>query len=274
MCVCLMSMMLFSCENYHNQNLEDSNNHKDSTYNHYRDSLILNEQISAYESLKLIPINEWSEIIRLRGTNSWGTFDFICSIYSDGNKRIQLIKKNKVPKSTSHFYIYKEKTLKDAEYDSIKAILVKNDIHHMPFDLEPEYDIMDGDEYYIAIKNHNYTKVVTWQNKVELESDDKRKAIDAFREILKYSGYPKPKAYMVKKNLAEDSVEYSVFLDDYEFVKSHMMKYGNIWIEPIEDYFYELQIPVKDTLNLNKKISIQYLTMENDTVEIEKIENL
>lgn len=241
----------------------------DSTYHAIHDSIVLNEDIKRDNYLNLPATKNWQDIVRLRGRSSWGTFDYICSIYNDESKRIQLIRQNKFPKEDVN-YIYKERILSNEEFDTIMSLIKDNGIYEMPFDLEPDFMLIDGGEYNMAIKKKDFTKVIFWQDEHRGKSENKEKARKVFKEILYRADYPFPKGYVTKKDIVKDSISYQIGLDDYDLFMNFYAEYKGKEI-PSDGGNPILILSKKDTSTIKGNVRI-FVTLGNgDKDEIKEI---
>lgn len=239
----------------------------DSTYSDFTDSMIFNEMIRTRENLELPALNDWSEIIRLRGEDGWGSFDYICSVYNGDQPAIQLIQQHPYNMDGSEIgYNIKERFLSQTEYDSIWQRVMDLGIHKMPFDLEPDLYWTHG-THYIALKSGAFRKSVYWQDMRYLETEEKRKAINFYYDLLCFAGYPMPQVVIHFNKMDRDSAYYHFKLNDYQLVDSCIFGYQ----EKIrKDYGMEIAVPLADTNLVEARIRASAILYNGDTVEINK----
>lgn len=268
--IVLLTMLNIACE--HNSGSTDNQDHNinlDSTYNPLRDSITLYVDVKREEYLNIPAMDNWNNIVRLRGESGWGTFDYICSIYNEENKRIQLIRQNRWYHEGGVNYTYNERILTDSEYQEIMAMLDSIGYYEMPFDLEPDRLIIDGSEYTLAVKNGEYTKVVFWQDEIRIDSDNKRKIMGVFKDILRRANYPYPRGFIMRSSEITDSVSYRIGLDGYDLTMDYYAECNNVRL-PKKEGMPSFTIAVLDTSLLRKMIDI-YIIMGDG--QIHKIED-
>ncbi|MEL7120440.1 MAG: hypothetical protein AAFO07_13400 [Bacteroidota bacterium] len=226
----------------------------DSTSNAYQDSLILNEDIVMNDVLSLPAANNWDEMVRLRGRSSWGTFDYICSIYNERQKRIQLIRQNidQLPVS----YSYHESILSDQKYDSILTTIKEYGFYKMPFDFTPYFRNTDGDEYSITVKSGNLSKTVYWQYPNHKGQNEEQfiKAERLFKYLILQANYPLPKA-LFRATDVEDSIYYELWLNDYELIMDVQAIYMQKELSN-KNLKYALKIPKSANTNIKDQVTI------------------
>ncbi len=246
----------------------------DSNYFDVRlDSQILKEKIYYPDQIEVPAITEWSEIIRIRGQDGWGEFDYICSIFGGERPRIQIIKQypREWRRNVGLGYTYMERFITQVQYDSLWQELIDQQIHMVTLDETSQYRIMDGNEFYIAMKSGNFMKKVYWQEPKYVQSESKKRAVFFFYELLKFVQFPSPTLRINFWDMRKDSAFYSIYLDAYEYVDSCIFQYsGNIHRDSITDYEMNLSIPLQDTLNIEKRVAAKAIMLNGDTITIKE----
>jgi hypothetical protein len=233
------------------------------------DSQILQPVNNRSFGLEVPAIIDFEEVIRLREDDSWSTFDYICSVYNGNPPRIQLIIQEFWDGKDIPGYIIKERILTRQEYESIWEKVIKDSIHIMPHDLEPNSTQTWG-YYYIALKSGDFVKMVTWQDLHNYETDQKEKAVVFYYELLKYAGLPNPKGLIYFVDMKNDSAYFKVAINTFKFIKDASIQYKGQDIQQNNKDEWNLAIPLKDTLQIQSNLVLKTIMDNNDTLEIKE----
>ncbi|MEZ4920433.1 MAG: hypothetical protein R2792_15125 [Saprospiraceae bacterium] len=244
-------------------------NEQDPGFKYTIDSLALFANIQS-EQLTIPAMNNWNEIIRLRGESGWGDFDIICSIYNDDNKRIQLIYQGNDISPGETSFMYKERILPDSEYVEILDLLDQINYYEMPFQVGPKGIQIDGNMYTLAVKKGAFRKVVFCTSLFDNDSPEKGQFVRVFKDILDRANYPTPKALVMRNSELKDSIDYIIYPTDFHLYTSYYVEYNGQRL-PEKNGVVPLTLSLNDTSRINDLIHV-YINLSNG--ELREIEDL
>jgi hypothetical protein len=233
------------------------------------------------ENFEIPSIENWKRGVRLKGIGGWGMFFYVCSIYDENPKRIQLIYQNRLEPIdyNGHSYSYKERILPNSEYDSLMQLIKESGIEEMPKRLE-RYDVIDGPNYSVKIKSDTTVKIVSWQDmgdltppELEIPEEEKlvkQKAITVFKSILDHANYPRPRWKLSRRFKTKGIVTYSITLNDYNLLVDYSVEFEGKEFKERDYYTREIDLPIGDTMNLDKKLKVRGVLGNGDTVLLKK----
>jgi len=231
---------------------------------------VLNQDIIKDSTIVIPAMKNWNNVISLRGTDSWGSFDYVCNIYKSEVNRIQLLKQDQNLKNKNKRYTYFEKIISNKEYDTILKLLESSNIRDLAFDLEPEGYGIDGDHFYIALKENDYFKIIMWQE-MHRSKGIKKNVIKTFRKILTLCDYPPPIAIVFKEKSKEDTIEYTIFTDDYNLLIDYNSRYKGKSVKKDSNGFCKWKVPYKDSLVFEKNVSVFGILANEKQIKLNKI---
>lgn len=267
----------------------NSQNLIDSTFDPRLEKWLFEEDVPFTSNVDIPPIDCWEEAIRVQGRTGWPGFEYVCSIYNEERPRLQLIGHRRLHNLRdltiiNEEPIFRERFLKQNEYDSIINELVVQGFTEMPTDFYPEWSCSDCTSFSIAIKNRSYRKYIKWASTdVEKHSSlNQKKALNFYYNLLEYAGLPKPKVILKEETNKSDSIVYNMLLDDHS-----LAWYFNI---KLSDYFKlkarltgslksQVVVSKQDTSMLSEHIKVYGLqgvedTMWVDVTEIKRIASI
>lgn len=167
-------------------------------------------------------------------------------------------------------YTYKEKIISNETYNTILELLESSKIREAAFDLEPESYSIDGDRFYIAIKENDYFKIIMWQH-LHRSKGIKKNVIKTFRKILTLCDYPPPNAIVFKEKPKGDSIEYTVFTDDYNLLTDCNSTYKDKLVKKDSNGYCKWKVPIKDSLEFEKNVSVFGVLANDSLIKLNKI---
>lgn len=226
----------------------------DSTYNEFRDSLIVEAKILRDGVLELPAISDFDNIARLRYKGGWGMFDYICTLnLNEGTRTLQVVKQfTDWPLDTHPNYSITEKQLSKEAFNYIIGLLASYEIGEWPFNLLPDYEIMDGPRYDLVIKENGVYKAITWQDYERSESNSEQRDMGrkVLIELLKLADcHFEPYAILTEEN---DSVSMMAGIKETEIIDSMKVRYKGRDIKRDLMGYHKLKIPKRE------KDSIQF----------------
>lgn len=212
----LVALILFTCSQEDEIPVWSPQNYTDSTFTESRASIYIDSSASVGEELLLHPLSYYKgEAVRVRNQSGWGSFDAIATIYSSESCNIQTVIQNPKNNRSRGFKIY-EYSLSLDKCDSIFQAIENQNFYNLPFDLEPDWMMLDGNTYSISYKGSLNKHVVTWQyfgdrmRPLEKERSriQKKTAERIYHDLFEFSRRPQPCVNFIYDTLRQDSFVY------------------------------------------------------------------
>lgn len=225
-----MILLILSCSEVERVETVNKNISIDSTYNSYLAKEYIDSSIQIGNSLTLFPLSSRNqESIRVRNRSGWGNFDAIATIYRNIDCEVQMVKQ--IINHSQRGFQIQEFTLSAKICDSIFSIVDNPKFYSLPFDLEPDIKILDGEIFSITHKGIDKDHTTTWQ----LFDDDfyrdesitdnllvnKGIARKIYHDLFKFSKRPPPCISFYLNATKNDSFVYLTGIEEsHDFIDS------------------------------------------------------
>jgi hypothetical protein len=131
---------------------------KDSTFIEKYADIYIDSIASIGSELRLKPLSDYEgEVIRVRNESGWGTFDAIATIYRDTDCNIQMVKQNIGSRRAPRGFQIQEYSMPLNKCDTIFEMVDNKEFYNLPFDLDPDWIILDGNTYSISYRGSKKT---------------------------------------------------------------------------------------------------------------------
>lgn len=207
-------------------------------------------------------------LIMFHGMGGWGTFDILSSLYyREGKYLIQLDEQYRLGESREKVSTRSQREITPPDVERLFSRI--RDINCSVTDLEPEFQIMDGNYYELLIKVDDRMSAFLWQESIISGSSDrypiherKEEVFDIVGQLLKMAGTKESEKiiYLNEHSSTPDSLKFEIYLTDCHYTKSFSIFLDGSPL-PLEDFsaaFWMLKSDTADLYNRVKIIEVQY----------------
>ena len=264
-------LMTFSCRQTESSELPEANSEqgRDTSSPDRKAQYLFDTPIVNPGKLSLLSVNSYDTIIRLTGSGGWGEFEYICSIYGDMEKSLQLVRQRGGRGSDKGYSIH-ERALKPNEYDSLLVLVNRYGIYNVRQDLAQDGYALDADTYAILIKQGFFKKAVHWHHEASDPSPEKIRAQTFVKTILHQAEYPLPEVKVRVDKKTRDSLECYLSFSDPSVVMDFRGRYRHDSLS-FDLYGTRLKIARRWESSLDEDLTVEGQLPDGKWVELDKV---